>query len=384
MMQRTTLNVKKLHQTLALAYDDTLTAKKRWQLAKSYNQVPAIHLESLLPETRQRVDHWMHVSLKWLSKNPQNTILTWWDPDYPSALRNLSTPPLILYTTGQIKLMNHACLAMVGSRGATSVGLRRAVHFASELSKQGWVIVSGLAQGIDAASHWGCVKNNGATIAVMGCGIDVIYPSENEALYQQIVKNGGLLISEYPPQTPPRPIFFPRRNRIIAGLCDGLLVIEATMRSGSLITARLANEMGKPIMAIPGSIDSPQARGCHHMIKNGAVLIETVQDIEQECNSTLDKPRLKLPSPSEIEKPIPSKKPLKSQEKPEKLKSHLLKILTAESMSFDDLLIQVQLTFFKNKTVNTNYLTTVVLAELFELQTEKHIKNFHGQIWQIV
>lgn len=215
---------------------------------------------------------------------------SYWDACYPPLLRNLARPPWLLLLEGELPDTKAPVLAVVGSRNATQAGLRRAREFAADLAGKGWVIVSGLARGVDAAAHAGAIQAQGCTVAVLGCGIDVVYPPEHGQLRQAILSSGGLIMSEYPPATPPDPRFFPARNRIIAGLSHGVLVVEAAVRSGSLITAHQANELGRAVMAIPGSIDTPQARGCHQMIREGARLVETVADIHEELQGQASLP----------------------------------------------------------------------------------------------
>jgi len=178
-------------------------------------------------------------------------------------------------------------VAMVGSRNATRTGLGKAQAFGKAFAQAGWAVISGLAEGIDGAAHDGALAARGATIAVLGCGPDEVYPKHHAGLKSQIVQQGGLVLSEYPPGTAPQPAFFPRRNRIIAALADALLVVEAALRSGSLITARVASELGRPVGAIPGSIHSSQSKGCHAMIKKGAMLVETAQELLDEASASL-------------------------------------------------------------------------------------------------
>jgi len=190
-------------------------------------------------------------------------------------------PPLLLYTQGRVELLQAPTLAIVGSRSPTPQGSTNAHAFASHLSHGGLGIVSGLALGVDAAAHTGALEGVASTIAVVGTGLDQIYPKRNHRLTQQISRE-GLIVSEYSLGMPPLAPNFPRRNRIIAGLARGTLVVEAALQSGSLITARFANEAGREVFAIPGSIHSPQSRGCHALIKQGAKLVETAQDILDE------------------------------------------------------------------------------------------------------
>ena len=210
-----------------------------------------------------------------------NSLITLADSNYPAHLLTISDPPALLYVKGRPELLTAVSIAVVGSRNATTQGLINARQFSTELSQTGLTIVSGLAAGIDTAAHQGGLAGSGSTIAVIGTGADVIYPASNRDLAYQIAAQ-GCLISEYPLGTPSVAANFPRRNRIISGLSRGVLVIEAAAQSGSLITARLASEQGRDVFAIPGSIHSPLSKGCHFLIKQGAKLVETAQDIIDE------------------------------------------------------------------------------------------------------
>lgn len=218
--------------------------------------------------------------LEWLQQ-PGNQLLTWQHPHYPVLLAQLPDPPLLLYVHGDVTLLGEPQLAMVGSRNPTASGRATATDFARHLAAAGLVITSGLALGIDTASHGGALDARAPTIAVTGTGLDRVYPASNRELARRIAEHGAL-VSELPVGTPPLAENFPRRNRIISGLSLGTLVVEAALRSGSLITARLAAEQGREVFAIPGSIHSPLARGCHHLIRQGAKLVETAQDIIME------------------------------------------------------------------------------------------------------
>ncbi|MBI4938519.1 MAG: DNA-protecting protein DprA [Nitrosomonadales bacterium] len=216
----------------------------------------------------------------WL-EDPLNSIITLADPDYPQALLNIPDPPPLLYLKGRRELLNRPSLAIVGSRNATAQGASNAEAFARAASAAGLCIVSGMAHGIDAAAHCGGLNEQGSSIGVVGTGLDKIYPAANRDLAHQLAQHGAL-ISEFPLGTPPLAANFPRRNRIISGLSLGCLVVEASLQSGSLITARMALEQGREVFAIPGSIHSPHSKGCHHLIKQGAKLVETAQDILEE------------------------------------------------------------------------------------------------------
>lgn len=223
----------------------------------------------------------MQATARWLASSPSNHLLTLADHLYPAGLLAMSDPPPVLYAIGRIDLLAWPGLAIVGSRSATRQGEATAEAFAAGLARAGLAIVSGLALGIDAAAHRGALDAAGGTIAVVGTGADVVYPATNRALTTRI-RAHGLVLSELPLGTPAIAFNFPRRNRVIAGLARGVLVVEAALRSGSLITARLAAEQGREVFAIPGSIHSPVAKGCHRLIREGAKLVESVQDILEE------------------------------------------------------------------------------------------------------
>ncbi len=213
-----------------------------------------------------------------------NRIVTCRDPAYPALLREIPDPPPLLYVHGNTGVLGNLQLAMVGSRNPTPGGARTATDFATHLARAGLVITSGLAFGIDAASHEGALRAGRPTIAVTGTGLDRVYPGRHRELAHRIAEQGAL-VSEFPPGSPPRPEHFPRRNRIISGLSLGTLVVEAAPRSGSLITARCAAEQGREVFAIPGSIHNPLARGCHALIRQGAKLVETAEDIVSELGA---------------------------------------------------------------------------------------------------
>ncbi|QMT33734.1 DNA-processing protein DprA [Conchiformibius steedae DSM 2580] len=206
------------------------------------------------------------------------------DADYPPLLGEGMTPPPLLFLRGNADLLGRAAVAIVGSRHCTPQAARIARDFAQALSEQGITVISGMASGIDAAAHQGALQGSGSTIAVWGTGIDRVYPPAHRNLAHQIAEQ-GLIVSEFPLGTKPLAGNFPRRNRIIAALGVATLVVEAALESGSLITARLAAEMGRDVMAVPGSIDNPHSKGCHKLIKDGAKLVENLDDILQECTA---------------------------------------------------------------------------------------------------
>ena len=219
-------------------------------------------------------------ALQWAAQ-PEHSVLTLADVEYPKQLLEIADPPALLYIAGSTKPLSSPALAVVGSRNATPQGLKNAQSFARAFSEAGLVIVSGLAIGVDSAAHSGGLEGRGSTIAVLGTGIDIVYPRRNGPLAEEILQRGAL-VSEFPLGTPPNAGNFPRRNRLISGLARGCLVVEATLDSGSLITARLAVEQGREVFAIPGSIHSPLSRGCHSLIKQGAKLVESAQDVLEE------------------------------------------------------------------------------------------------------
>ena len=223
----------------------------------------------------------------WLSA-PDHHLLRPDDPHYPPLLRGISRPPSTLFVAGNPDVLTLPQLAIVGSRNATAEGADTARSFAAHLAAAGFCITSGLAEGIDAAAHLGALHApDGHTIAVCGTGLDSVYPRRHTGLAAQIVAAGGAIVSEFAPGTPVSRSNFPRRNRIISGLCVGVLVVEASVRSGALITARHAMEQGREVFAIPGSIHNPLARGCHRLIREGARLVETAADIVDELGGLL-------------------------------------------------------------------------------------------------
>jgi DNA processing protein len=222
-------------------------------------------------------------SLRWLA-SPGNRLLTFADAEYPKRLLEIADAPPLLYAKGDPALLARDALAIVGSRNATPQGAANAEAFALELSESGFAIVSGLALGIDAAAHRGGLAGKAGSIAVVGTGLDIVYPARNRSLAHELARS-GLLLSEFSLGTRPLSANFPRRNRLISGLARGVLVVEAALQSGSLITARCALEQGREVFAIPGSIHSPHSKGCHLLIKEGAKLVESALDILEELGA---------------------------------------------------------------------------------------------------
>ncbi|MGD9677102.1 MAG: DNA-processing protein DprA [Vulcanibacillus sp.] len=208
-------------------------------------------------------------------------IITFYDYNYPNSLKEIAQPPWVLYTIGNLELINSFSIAIVGTRNPTNYGKLVTEMIAKELVNYNFTIVSGMARGIDSIAHQGTLNNKGKTIAILGCGIDIIYPRENKNLYNSIAQS-GLIISEYPPGEKPHPGFFPQRNRIISGLSNGTLVIEASISSGSLITAQFSLDQSREVFAIPGPITSKNSLGTNSLIKQGAKLVQTVEDIIEE------------------------------------------------------------------------------------------------------
>lgn len=245
-------------------------------LGLNREQVTAIQQLDKNPAVREPVD----IEMKW-QQTSGNAIICYESNDYPHLLREIDCAPPLLFVVGRKALLSSAQIAIVGSRNASSYGTQNAFWMAHELSQAGLVIDSGLAKGVDTHAHLGALAANKPTLAVLGSGADIVYPAGNKQLAAQIAEEGAV-ISEFPLGMPPLPQNFPRRNRILSGLCLGILVVEAAPKSGSLITARLAMEQNRDVFAIPGSISGQLSRGCHRLIKEGAKLVEQPSDILEE------------------------------------------------------------------------------------------------------
>ncbi|KPF52359.1 DNA processing protein DprA [beta proteobacterium AAP51] len=292
----------------------------------------------------------------WLQGGPQRHVLTLGHPAWPTLLLQTADPPLLLYLEGDLACLAEPAVAVVGSRHPTAQGRDNAQAFATDLARAGWLVVSGLAQGIDAAAHEGALTAGGRTLAVVGTGLDTTYPPRHRALAQRIAAQGAVL-SEYAPGTPPLREHFPQRNRLIAGLTRGTLVVEAALRSGSLITARLANEAGRDVWAVPGSIHAPQSRGCHALIKQGAKLVECAQDVLDE----LQEPGLRQAS-------LPLED---AAEAPEALEADpLLAALGEDPVTLDALLAR------------TGDSTATLSARLLELELAGTVARLPGGLYQ--
>ncbi len=292
---RLLLSVFGLPQNIYNAATSSLAAYIEPQLATRMRQAPDEQLELAIKK-----------ALDWLNK-PNHHLISLADEHYPKSLLDLDDAPITLYAQGQLETLKRPCIAIVGARSATPQGLENASAFARYLAAQGWCIVSGLANGIDGAAHSGALAAKqpaASTLAILGSGLNNIYPTNHQQLAAEISKN-GLLISEFPLDMPAIPRNFPIRNRLVAAITKGTIVVEAALRSGSLITARLAGELGREVYAIPGSIHSPLSRGCHKLIKQGAKLVESGEDIIEEIGQQLS---LDL----DVVKPLKTKQNVKS------------------------------------------------------------------------
>ncbi len=321
--------------------------------AKLVGPGPSAALAAPMAEFEARLDagwRWLHGA-----DGPEETrdVVAIGDPRYPQALLETADPPLLLYVHGRPELLSMPALAIVGSRNPTAQGLENARAFAAHLSGAGWAVVSGLALGIDGAAHEGALAGGGATIAVVGTGLDRVYPARHRGLAQRIAAH-GLLVSEFAIGTPALPPHFPIRNRIIAGLARGTLVVEAALHSGSLITARMAADGGREVFAIPGSIHSPQSRGCHLLIKQGAKLVDSASDILEELMSASDA----VPSGTAEATAAPGPK------------DPLLEALGYEPMSLDELIAR------------TGRSAADLSARLLDLELEGRVARMPGQMLQ--
>lgn len=302
------------------------------------------HWEALLQATWD----WLHVG-----SEAARSLMVLGDDDYPQLLLQTADPPLLLYLEGRRELLGKAGLAVVGSRNPSPQGHDNAVAFARHLSQSGLCVVSGLALGIDGAAHIGALEGPGSTIAVVGTGLDIIYPKSHADLARRIVRD-GLIASEYPIGSPPLAQHFPQRNRLIAGMTGGTLVVEAALQSGSLITARLAAESGREVFAIPGSIHAPQSRGCHLLIQQGAKLVTTAQDILEEL-----RPDQKPVVPASL-----------ATAQPEPAEDSLLHAMGYDPVALDALIAR------------TGQSAASLSVRLLELELSGQVRRLPGQLFQ--
>ena len=325
----------------AAAFDQALPPKQR----NAFSQPPD-YLDELTANAQT-----------WLAE-PGHDLLVLGDADYPPRLLATADPPLLLWLQGRRELLATPSLAIVGSRSPTAQGGDNARAFGRALARAGYTIVSGLALGVDAAAHEGALDAGGATIAVVGTGLDQVYPRRNAGLAARLLDTGGLIVSEYALGTPVMQANFPRRNRIIAGLAQGCLVVEAALQSGSLITARLAVEAGREVFAIPGSIHSPQARGCHALIRQGAKLVESAEDVLEEL----------LPL-SQISGSVPTSALAEATETPHEQQALL------EAMGFDPVSLDALM-------ARCGWAAAELNAALLELELDGHVARLAGQLFQ--
>ncbi|PJK10191.1 DNA-protecting protein DprA [Lysobacteraceae bacterium NML08-0793] len=301
-------------------------------------------------------------SLAWLEA-PDHHLLFFGDADYPALLAQSADPPLALFVAGEPGYLWQPQIAIVGSRRASVGGRENAHAFARQLALRGFAISSGLAAGIDRAAHEGALScPDGLTLAILGCGIDTAYPASHRALMQTIAERGAL-VSEYPPGTPPLQHNFPARNRIVAALSAGTLVVEAAERSGALITARLAAEAGREVFALPGSIHNPMARGCHHLLRNGATLATCPEDIASALLPMLKHLGQALQARLDAEKPTPATiaKPLSND------LQDILQVMGYDPVTLDMLVER------------TGQSVTALASRLLTLELEGHIQVEHGR-----
>ncbi|MFT6990198.1 MAG: DNA processing protein [Paraglaciecola sp.] len=269
------IRLKKLKQTFDVGLSELFNTSKASLEEIGFNPE---QIQAILHPDISTID----ASLRWLN-SASNRFLIYFDhPSYPDLLKQIPSPPPLLYGYGDPKHLNNYQVAIVGSRAPSPQGKENAKFFANRLSECGWTITSGLALGIDGLSHQGAILGGFTTIAVLGTAIDKMYPRRHIKLAEQILQNDGVIISEFAPNTPGRPEYFPRRNRIISGLSVGTLIVEAAIKSGSLITARCALEQNREVFALPGNIHNPMSAGCHHLIQQGAKLVTCVEDINEE------------------------------------------------------------------------------------------------------
>lgn len=282
----------------------------RYGLPEQVLAAPSRELATALPRSAYdalgsgALDAAVERALEW-SSHADCAIVTLGDAAYPNRLLEISDPPALLYVRGRVELLNRPALAIVGSRNATEQGARNAQRFAQAFSEAGLTIVSGLALGIDGAAHRGALQGSGSTVAVLGTGVDVIYPARHAALADDIATR-GVLMSEFALGAQPAAGHFPRRNRLISGLALGCLVVEAALESGSLTTARAALEQGREVFAVPGSIHSPLAKGCHALIKSGAKLVESADDVLSELSALLPPDVAARAAPAARAEPAPA------------------------------------------------------------------------------
>lgn len=334
---------------IRLLYERFGSAKAAFTAAQSdlsLSGLPAQAVAALLAE-REKIDP----EAQWTSLLKEGYgVTTLAEQDYPRLLRQIYDPPALLFYRGDLSVLRAPCVAVVGSRKATAYGRSAATRLAAELSRAGVVVVSGMARGIDTCAHQGAMTDGGNTAAVLGCGLDICYPPENLRLRERIVQN-GVLLSEFPPRTQPKPQHFPLRNRIISGLSLATVVVEAAEKSGALITADCALEQGREVFAVPGSINSPYSHGCHRLLREGAALLSGVEDLLQELGL------------------LPPERERESLQKLTDEQQEVLESLAFEPVNFDDLLESLGIS------------AQVLTALLVELELFQLVKKLPGNYY---
>ena len=320
---------------------------------------------TLLAKGPDQLDRLVRRTEDWLASGERRSILLLGAPDYPLPLLHTADPPLMLYLDGRRELLAERCVAVVGSRHPSPQGDENARYFAAGLAEAGFCVVSGLAQGIDGAAHEAALNTRGSTIAVLGTGPDKVFPLDHADLSRHVARR-GLLVSEYFVGTPPMAPNFPQRNRIIAGLSEGCLVVEAAMKSGSLITARQASEAGREVFAVPGPIHAPQSKGCHHLLKQGACLVQALEDLLDELPAG-GLPRtapLDLESDADAE-PAPASKPVETDD------DHpLLRAIGRDTVSLEQL------------SQRSGWAQDELNATLLDLELEGRVARLPGALFQ--
>lgn len=311
--------------------------------------------------------------LAWFERE-QRHLLVLGEPDYPELLARAADAPVALFAMGDVARLHLPCIAMVGSRGASKQGAEFAGALARDFSASGLTVVSGMALGIDSAAHAGALIGPGSTAAVFATGLDVIYPKQNAALVQQVLEQGGVVVSEMPLGSAPLPALFPQRNRIISGLSLGVVVVEASTQSGSLVTARFAGEQGREVFAVPGSIHNPMARGCHQLIRQGAKLVESAQDVLSELSGLIGaqlQAQTAAVTPTKTSKPrAPASKPATTALPVSPEQQAFLELLGFDPVTMDRL-------------VELSGLSVPALTGvLMELELEGHVERLAGARYQ--
>jgi DNA processing protein len=307
----------------------------------------------------EALNHWsshfdLDAELKKIAQH-EVTILHWEHEQYPERLKEIYDPPLVLYCRGDVESLSRQGIGVVGSRRTTYYGLEAAKKLSYQMAYAGLCVFSGLARGIDTAAHQGAVAAKGRTVAVLGSSLDHLYPAENKELARKIVEQRGAVVSEFPFGTPPDRRTFPMRNRIVSGMSTGILVVEAGASSGALITAKMGLEQGKTIYAVPGRITSPESKGCHGLIKEGAKLVEEVEDILSEYEFSFSKPE------------IAPKRPWPDDLSPEEEK--ILEVMQTEEIQMDELIPKCGLS------------SSVVSVTLLRLEMRKLVRQLPGKVF---